>query len=165
MAHYDCSDCGQHGCLGECRKKPEDVSQFVPTAVVPRRTPRPAPEAPSLGPGAVRPLPPRPPAPPAPPLTTATPAPINPAPVKSDGGSSSYYQVTIRRRDGQTFTCETGDIIRALVGNDFSLGNIVKACRRIHQAMIGQGKEGTSPEYDINKIHYFADEVKDHVIR
>ena len=87
------------------------------------------------------------------------------APVKSDGGSSSYYQVTIRRRDGATFTCETGDIIRALVGNDFSLGNIVKACRRIYQATIGQGKEGTSPEYDINKIHYFADEVKDHVIR
>lgn len=86
------------------------------------------------------------------------------APVKSDGGSSSYYQLTIKNKAGESFQCETGDIIRALVANDFNLGNIVKACRRVSESLNGRGKAGTSPEYDLNKIIYFAKDLKDHVI-
>ncbi|QFU04567.1 hypothetical protein FIU82_05995 [Pseudoalteromonas sp. THAF3] len=87
------------------------------------------------------------------------------APVKSDGGSSAYYTLTITNKNGETFECETGDIIRALVANDFSLGNIVKACRRVSEALQGRGKEGVDPAYDLNKIIYFAEEIKHHAIR
>lgn len=90
-------------------------------------------------------------------------------PIKSDGGSSSYYQLKllvksnkIKELEGhdevKVVDLETGDIIRALVDNDFDLGNIIKACRRIHQAKIGTGKAGTDVEYDCKKIDYFLKE-------
>lgn len=88
-----------------------------------------------------------------------------PAPVKSDGRSSSYYQLTIKNKHGESLKCETGDIIRALVANDFSLGNIVKACRRVSEALQGRGKAGIDPLYDLNKIIYFAEEIKQNAIR
>lgn len=81
--------------------------------------------------------------------------------IKSNGGSSEYYQKTITRlEDGETFDCQTGDIIRCLVDNDFDGGNIVKAVDRIFQSIQGKGKEGTSIEYDCNKIIYFANIIK-----
>ncbi len=89
-------------------------------------------------------------------------------PVKSDGGSSSYYQLkmkllgsavsNIAGSSNVNVDVETGDIIRALVDNDFDLGNVIKACRRIHQAKKGEGKAGTDVEYDLKKIKYFLDE-------
>lgn len=89
--------------------------------------------------------------------------------VKSDGGSSKYYQLTVRvtedkienatpQGEVKDVTLETGDVIRALVDNDFDLGNCIKAIRRIHQSSKGEGKSGTSIEYDVNKIKYFLDE-------
>lgn len=81
--------------------------------------------------------------------------------IKSDGGSSEYYQKEIvRLEDGEKFECKTGDIIRCLVNNDFDGGNILKAVDRIFQSVQGKGKEGTSIEYDCNKIIYFANIIK-----
>lgn len=77
--------------------------------------------------------------------------------VVSDGGSSDYYKITVRCDDGE-FQCETDDIIYALVGGDFSLGNIIKACRRMYEASQGRGKVGTSIGYDTNKVKYSADD-------
>lgn len=83
-------------------------------------------------------------------------------PVKSDGGASSYYEKQIvRLKDGETFNCQTGDIIRSMVNNDFDGGNILKALDRIFQNIQGKGKEGTSIEYDCNKIIYFANVIKE----
>ena len=83
------------------------------------------------------------------------------SPIKSTGGSSSYYRFPIKSSiTGQTMEVETGDVIRAMVGNDFDLGNIIKACRRISQAEQGKGKEGTDVVYDCNKIAYFAEQKK-----
>ena len=90
-------------------------------------------------------------------------------PIKSDGGSSSYYQLKLLVKankiidleghdEVKVVELETGDIIRALVDNDFDLGNIIKACRRIHQAKKGTGKAGTDVEYDCKKIDYFLKE-------
>jgi hypothetical protein len=90
-------------------------------------------------------------------------------PVKSDGGSSSYYQLELmlaadkikevaEHPEVKIVKLETGDIIRALVDNDFDLGNIIKAIRRIHQAKKGTGKAGTDVEYDCKKIEYFLKE-------
>jgi len=81
-------------------------------------------------------------------------------PIVSDGGSSKYYEITVTNKAGESIKVEMGDIIRACVANDFDLGNIMKACRRISEAKQGRGKAGASVEYDANKIVYFANEVK-----
>jgi len=81
-----------------------------------------------------------------------------PTKVKSDGGSSDYYKLTITNKKGETFECETGDIIRCMLGNDFSLGNVLKALRRMYLDSIGAGKEGVDLEYDGNKVKWFTDE-------
>jgi hypothetical protein len=80
--------------------------------------------------------------------------------IKSDGGSSSYYELTITNKAGESIKCETGDVIRALVGNDFDFGNCVKALRRMYLASLGMGKEGTNIPYDCNKIRYFISEIE-----
>lgn len=81
-------------------------------------------------------------------------------PVKSDGGSSSYYELTITNKAGESIKCETGDVIRSLVGNDFDFGNCVKALRRMYLATLGMGKEGTDIPYDCNKVRYFLSEIE-----
>lgn len=63
-------------------------------------------------------------------------------PVKSDGGSSSYYLIP----EGAT---ELMDLIEHK-NMGFSIGNIFKACYRLGS------KEGTSRAYDLKKIIYFA---------
>lgn len=76
--------------------------------------------------------------------------------VKSDGGSSSYYQIPFP--DGSTV--EMKDIIKHGFSNDFDYGNVLKALKRIHEARKGKGKAGTSVEYDFNKIDFFLKEIK-----
>ena len=71
---------------------------------------------------------------------------------KSDGGSSDYYRLEINGN-----LVEVEDIIYAMVGGDFILGNILKACRRMCLDSKGQGKEGIDMQYDANKIKYFVD--------
>ena len=91
--------------------------------------------------------------------------------VESDGGSTSYYELTLpkhvldsvkRQIEGccEDIKIETGDVIEMLVGNDFDAGNIIKALRRIFEAKKGRGKDGVDPKYDLNKCHYFIDEVE-----
>ena len=82
---------------------------------------------------------------------TKCPETITPSKTKSDGGSSDYYKLEINGNP-----VEVEDMIYALVGGDFILGNILKACRRMYLDSKGQGKEGIDMEYDKNKIVYFA---------
>jgi len=78
---------------------------------------------------------------------------------KSDGGSSDYYKLTIRRAsDGEEFKCEMGDIIYSVYGGDFDLGNIAKAMRRMYLDSKGKGKEGVDASYDAKKIQWFTDD-------
>ena len=89
--------------------------------------------------------------------------------VTSTGGSSSYYELplspsVVKRilasvEAGEQPIIETGDVIKMLCNNDFDAGNIIKALRRIFQAIEGKGKSGTDIDYDINKCKYFIDEV------
>ncbi|MCO7225286.1 hypothetical protein [Pleionea sp. CnH1-48] len=76
--------------------------------------------------------------------------------IKSSGGSSSYYDFTITNQKGESLDVTCNDVIRCMVNNDFDLGNIVKAARRISEARQGRGKAGVSIGYDANKIIYFA---------
>lgn len=90
--------------------------------------------------------------------------------VKSDGGSSKYYELPVPQylvdhilaqiEAGEQPTMETGDIIKMLVNNDFDMGNIIKAQRRIYMAKMGLGKKGTEIEYDLRKTEYFTSEIR-----
>ena len=87
-----------------------------------------------------------------------------PAKFKSDGGSSDYYKLKIKRAsDGQEFDCEMGDIIYSVFGGDFDLGNIVKACRRMHLDGQGGGKDGIDAEYDAKKIEWLTKDFRQRV--
>ncbi len=68
------------------------------------------------------------------------------APVTSDGGKTSYYQLP----KGAT---ELNDLIEHK-GMSFALGNIFKACYRFGE------KDAASRLYDLNKIIYFAERLK-----
>lgn len=82
---------------------------------------------------------------------TKRPETIAPTKTKSDGGSSDYYKLEINGN-----LVEVEDVIYAMVGGDFILGNILKACRRMYLDNKGEGKEGIDMQYDANKIIYFA---------
>jgi len=90
---------------------------------------------------------------------------VQPTPIKSDGGSTAYYELRVpdrvlnKLRAGEN-TMETGDVIEMLVDNDFDMGNIIKALRRINQAKKGAGKAGVGINYDIKKCHYFLEQVE-----
>lgn len=71
---------------------------------------------------------------------------------KSDGGSSDYYKLEINSNP-----VEVEDVIYAMVGGDFALGNALKALRRMYLDSKGQGKDGIDMRYDANKIKYFVD--------
>lgn len=63
-------------------------------------------------------------------------------PIKSDGGSTSYYDLPGDADD-------IGDLIehRRMT---FNVGNIFKACYRLGE------KDGVDDVYDLNKMIYFA---------
>lgn len=67
-------------------------------------------------------------------------------PVKSDGGTTSYYELPAGAK-------ELNDLIEYKNMN-FALGNIFKACYRFGE------KDGAEKTYDLNKIIYFAERLK-----
>ncbi|MGN7963404.1 hypothetical protein [Brucella sp. 22210] len=71
---------------------------------------------------------------------------LNCAPVTSDGGSTSYYELP-------PHATELNDLIEHK-GMSFALGNIFKACYRFGE------KDAASRMYDLNKIIYFAERLK-----
>lgn len=72
--------------------------------------------------------------------------------ITSTGGSSAYYKLNINGNH-----VETEDVIYAMVGGDFALGNALKALRRMYLDSEGGGKEGVDMSYDANKVKYFVD--------
>ena len=84
------------------------------------------------------------------------------SPIKSDGGSSSYYAQQIPKgmleRFNTTGTIEAKDVIRLFLGNDFNMGNIFKAYCRITSLRQGKGKEGIDEQYDLTKAKYFTED-------
>ena len=68
------------------------------------------------------------------------------APITSDGGSTSYYELP-------PHATELNDLIEHK-GMSFALGNIFKACYRFGE------KDAASRMYDLNKIIYFAERLK-----
>lgn len=66
--------------------------------------------------------------------------------VKSNGGSTSYYDIPLNAKDLQ-------DLIE-YKNMGFSLGNIFKACYRFGE------KEGNELEYEIRKMEFFINRLK-----
>ena len=84
------------------------------------------------------------------------------SPIRSDGGSSSYYAQQIPKgmleRFNTTGTIEAKDVIRLFLGNDFNMGNFFKAYCRIISLRQGKGKAGIDEQYDLTKAKYFAED-------
>lgn len=89
--------------------------------------------------------------------------------IKSDGGSSTYYDIPIptkllveiierRNEDGLSYI-KTEEIIELGLGNDFDAGNIFKCLVRMESLKQGKGKAGNSLEYDANKVLYSAKKI------
>lgn len=90
-------------------------------------------------------------------------------PIKSDGGSSSYYDIPIpdwlfdkiyERRYTENCYIKTEELIEVM-GSDFDLGNIIKCAVRINSLKNGVGKAGNDVSYDANKIIYSAGRLKE----
>lgn len=92
---------------------------------------------------------------------------ITKGPIKSTGGSSTYYDIGVppwllellneRAKTGKCFL-KTEELIEILK-MDFDEGNIQKCLIRIISLKRGCGKEGNSVEYDSNKIRYSANRL------
>ena len=84
------------------------------------------------------------------------------SPIKSDGGSSSYYAQQIPKgmleRFNATGTIEAKDVIRLFLGNDFNMGNIFKAYCRVISLRNGKGKAGIDEQYDLTKAKFFTED-------
>ena len=89
--------------------------------------------------------------------------------IKSDGGSSKYYDIPLpdwlltniddRQGVGKAYI-KTEDLIEIL-GSDFDIGNILTCLVRINSLKSGVGKAGNSVDYDANKIIYSAQRLKE----
>lgn len=90
-------------------------------------------------------------------------------PIKSDGGSSSYYDIELpewllhnifeRKSQGQAFI-KTEELIDIIFDNDFDAANAFKSLVRAWGSFNGAGKEGNDVGYEVNKIKYSADKLK-----
>lgn len=91
--------------------------------------------------------------------------------VKSDGGSSSYYEINLPPHvvqevfkeveldggDLAYFKIEVKDVIKYALDNDFDRGNIFKALVRLGH------KHGADELYDLRKCKFFIEEmIKDY---
>ena len=87
---------------------------------------------------------------------------VDNTPIKSDGGSSSYYAQQIPKgmleRFNTTGIIEAKDVIRLFLGNDFNMGNIFKAYCRVISLRNGKGKAGIDEQYDLTKAKYFTED-------
>ena len=90
-------------------------------------------------------------------------------PIKSDGGSSSYYDIQLpdwlfdkiyERRYSENCYIKTEELIEVM-GSDFDLSNIIKCSVRINSLKNGVGKAGNDVTYDANKIIYSAGRLKE----
>jgi len=86
-----------------------------------------------------------------------------PSKVKSDGSSSSYYKFSQALVDRilDSGKAEVEDLIKYGFDNDYDFGNIIKATKRLYELKTGGGKEGSTSEYEVNKIRYYIDRILD----
>lgn len=89
-------------------------------------------------------------------------------PIKSNGGSSSYYDIGIpswlldalvaRSKEGDCFI-KTEELIEVGFGNDFNFGTLFKSTVRAYGCSVGSGKAGNDIGYEVNKVKYYSDKI------
>ena len=85
--------------------------------------------------------------------------------IKSDGGSSKYYDIEIPEhylqmiKDSGVMKVEY--LIHILFDNDFDFGCAFKALVRAKGITDGAGKEGNTLKYELNKISYYSDKIEE----
>lgn len=92
-------------------------------------------------------------------------------PVKSDGGSSSYYdkhvpswllqRLTERANYDGAAHIKTEELIEVLFDNDFPFGTLFKSLIRAYGVTQGGGKAGNDLAYELNKVRYYADRIQE----
>src|SRR5574338_1257092 len=88
-----------------------------------------------------------------------------PKPIASDGGSSSYYCIQLPEWLIDSIVAEKAvqaeDIIEVVFGRNFDYGNAFKSLVRAYGREQGGGKAGNTVEYEMNKIIYSANRIKE----
>lgn len=89
--------------------------------------------------------------------------------IKSDGGSSSYYDIEVpewllellnsRYNDGKCYI--KTEEINEILGNDFNYSTIFKSMVRAISIENGIGKAGNTHSYECNKMRYYTDRVEE----
>ena len=89
--------------------------------------------------------------------------------VASDGGSSTYYDIGLpqwlvdkiveRQKEGTAYV-KTEELIEVGFGNDFDASNIFKSLVRAWGAFNGGGKKGNTVDYDLNKMNYSTEKLR-----
>lgn len=91
--------------------------------------------------------------------------------IKSDGGSSSYYDLEIpewlvdkileRKTEEDKFYIKTEECCEVFFGNDFDYSNLFKSSVRSYGSEQGKGKSGNNVAYEMNKVQYSANKIKE----
>lgn len=87
-------------------------------------------------------------------------------PIESDGKSSSYYDLELSQKTVD-FIVEHGYVktemlIYDVFGNDFDFANAFKSLVRAYGTVNGAGKKGNSLEYELNKIDYSVNKIREY---
>lgn len=84
-------------------------------------------------------------------------------PITSDGGTSSYYGVTLPKwlldKHAETGSIMLEDLAEVLFDNEFNFSTNFKSLHRAFQTTKGIGKKGNTLGYECNKIKYYADKI------
>lgn len=90
-------------------------------------------------------------------------------PIKSDGGSSTYYDIELpawlleriqqRGAEGKAFI-KTEELTEVAFGNDFAFGTLFKSLVRAYGQTTGEGKAGNTIDYELNKVVYYAENIR-----
>lgn len=86
-------------------------------------------------------------------------------PLKSDGGSSSYYDLPLSQKTIDFIKehgyVKTEQLILDIFDNDFDFGNSFKSLVRAKGITQGGGKAGNTVGYEMNKVVYSSNKIKD----
>lgn len=87
-------------------------------------------------------------------------------PIESDGKSSRYYDLELSQKTID-FIVEHGYVktemlIYDIFNNDFDFANAFKSLVRAYGTMNGAGKKGNSLEYELNKIDYSVNKIREY---
>ena len=87
-------------------------------------------------------------------------------PIESDGKSSSYYDLKLSQKTidfiKENDYVKTEMLIYDVFNNDFDFSNAFKSLVRAWGTVNGAGKKGNSLDYELNKIEYSVNKIREY---